>query len=82
MYKLAFCSFKLSVGLRPKNPLRVFAGSPTDLLHGCAKLLITILYVIYIGMIIYNTQTSLMSGVSETIKCWAGLNIAMNKVDA
>lgn len=81
MYKLAFCSFKLSVGLRLKNLLRVFADSPADLLRGCAELFISILYAIYIGIITYNTQASLMSGVSETIECWAGLNIAINKVD-
>lgn len=79
--KLVFCSFKLSVGLRLKNTLRVFASSPADLTHGCAELLINILYVIYIGIIIYIAQASLMSSVSETIKCWAGLNVAINKVD-
>lgn len=67
--------------MRAKNPLRVFASSPTDLLHGCAEFLINNLHVIYIGIIIYNTQALLMSSVSETIKCWTGVNIAINEVD-
>lgn len=69
------------MGLRSRDLLRVFDGSPTDLLHCCAKLLVNILYVIYIGIIISNAEASLMSDVSEIIKCWAGLNIAFNKVD-
>jgi len=81
VYKLAFCSSKQSVGLRPKNPFGVFDDYPTDLLHGCTELLINILYVIYVGIIIYNTKASLKSGVSETTKCWAGLNSAIHRVD-
>lgn len=66
--------------MRPKNRLRVFASSPTDLLHGCAEFPINNLHVIYIG-IRYNTQASLTSSVSETKDCWAGVSIAINKVD-
>lgn len=81
-YKWAFCSFKLRVELRAKNSLRDFASSSTDLLLLCSELHIHILYGIYIGIIIYNTEVSLMNGVCETRKCWDGLNIVINKVDS
>lgn len=79
MYKLAFCSFKLSVGLRLKNLLRVFADSPADLLHGCAELFINILYVIYIGIITYNTQASLMSVFLRQLSAGQGLTLLSTK---
>lgn len=81
-YKWAFRSFKLSVELRAKNSLRDFASSSTDLLLLCSKILINILYGIYLRIIIYNTEASVMNGVSKTIKRWEGLNIATNKVDS
>lgn len=81
-YKWAFCSFKLRVELRAKNSLRGFASSSTDLLLLSSGLLFNILYGIYMGIIIYNTEVSLMNGVCETIKCWEGLNIAINKADS
>lgn len=55
-YKWTFYSFKLRVELRAKNSLRDFAGSSTDLLLLCSELHINILYGIYIGIIIYNTN--------------------------
>lgn len=81
-YKWAFCSFNLSIELRAKNSLRDFARSSTDLLLLCSKILINTLYGIYLRIIIYKTEASVMNGVSKTIKCWEGLNIATNKVDS
>lgn len=52
--------FKLSVILKPKNPLRVLASTQTDFVHGCVELLVKIIYVIYMGIIIYNTKGSLI----------------------
>lgn len=66
-YKWAFCSLKLNVKLRAKNSLSGFASSSTDLLCLCSELLINILYEIYKGIIIYNTEASLMNGVFDKV---------------
>lgn len=44
------------------------ASSPANFLHGCAELLIDIVYVIYAGAVIFNRQVSLVIAASE-IKC-------------